>query len=94
MKRTFSGILVAGLFLLGASEVLAQTRCRVMDPTGTPLNVRAAPNGSVVGQLRNGRLVTVLESSQDRRRRSWVYVADFSSGQPIGWVFREFVACF
>lgn len=69
-------------------------RCRVMDPTGTPLNVRDAPNGDVVGRVRNGTLVTRLRTGHDERGRPWSYVADRASGEPLGWVYREFIACF
>jgi uncharacterized protein YraI len=68
--------------------------CRVTDPTGTPLNVRTAPGGRIVGTLVNGQRVSVL----DRRvvgGKPWVYVGDVELGdQPIGWVFREFVSCY
>ena len=31
--------------------------CIVSDPTGTPLNVRATPNGRIIGSLSNGTRV-------------------------------------
>ena len=70
-----------------------QDRCRVMDPTGTPLNVRATPNGHIVGTLNNGEQVTVLDRSSDRTGKSWVYVGNYEDSKPIGWVFLEFIAC-
>ena len=82
---------------LGALSTAAEaqsTRCRVMDPTGTPLNIRDRPNGAVIGNVRNGTLVTRARSSEDERGRPWVYVVDRSSGEPLGWVYREFIACF
>jgi hypothetical protein len=36
-------VLSAGLICAGSIESLAQGPCEVMDPTGTPLNVRARP---------------------------------------------------
>ena len=88
-------LLVAGLLaLLGASNAEAQSRCRVMDPTGTPLNVRSAPSGPVVATLPNGVLVSVTSSATDDRGRAWAFLADYASGQALGWVFREFIACF
>lgn len=33
--------------------------CTVIDPTGTPLNVRSGPNGQIVGTLRKGAKVEV-----------------------------------
>lgn len=78
----------------GASAVEAQTRCRIMDPTGTPLNIRATPGGRVVGQLPNGMLVNRAETVRDERGRPWVFLHSRETGDPIGWVYREFVACF
>jgi hypothetical protein len=65
-----------------------------MDPTGTPLNVRDAPGGRIIGKLPNGLLVTVLQRRTDSRGRSWAFVARYDNGRHIGWVFREFIACF
>jgi len=67
--------------------------CRVMDPTGTPLNVRTIPNGHIVGTLTNGEQVTVLDRTSDRRGKVWVYVGNYEDNKPIGWVFREFIVC-
>ena len=86
---------VVCLLLAGSFDVAsAQQRCRVMDPTGTPLNVRTSPNGTIVGALPNGLLVSVIDRTVDGRGRAWVYIARRASGRPIGWVFREFIACF
>jgi hypothetical protein len=86
--------LTAAIFAATTLAAQAQSRCRVMDPTSTPLNVRTAPNGRIVGALPNGLLVTVLDRATDGNGRSWVYVARFDDGRPVGWVFREFIACF
>jgi hypothetical protein len=76
------------------SDANAQSRCRVTDPTGTPLNLRAAPNGPIVGTLQNGRLVTILAGTVGPGGKPWVHIASFETGEPLGWVFREFIACF
>lgn len=89
-----AAILATILLSLTASGAFAQSRCRVMDPTGTPLNIRAAPNGEIIGKAANGALVNVLDRSTDGRGRAWVYVAHRASGEPLGWVYREFIACF
>jgi hypothetical protein len=65
-----------------------------MDPTGTLLNVRAEPNGPIVATLENGVLVTVLSRTTDARGKPWTYIGDYSDNRPLGWVFREFIACF
>jgi uncharacterized protein YraI len=88
-------LVIAGcVALLVTSEAPAQTRCRVMDPTGTPLNMRTGPNGTIVGTLPNGTLVTVTDHTVDAKGRPWVHVVDLDTGEPYGWVFREFIACF
>jgi hypothetical protein len=65
-----------------------------MDPTGTPLNVRIAPAAEIVGQLYNGTLVSRSETVPDHRGRLWTLVHRFEDGAPVGWVYREFIACF
>ena len=62
---------------LGLAFAADGDRCKVTDPTGTPLNVRDSPNGKIVGTLANGVLVAIVESKdaarkalgQDRRRQ-------------------------
>jgi hypothetical protein len=68
----------------------------VTDPTGTPLNVRAYPNGPVINRLRNGRVVYILALAPDARGRSWAHVGGYYKGRwrDWGWVFREFISCY
>jgi hypothetical protein len=73
---------------------MADNRCRVMDPTGTPLNVRTSPYGRVLDTLPNGMLVSILDTARDRQGKAWVYVASYENSIPLGWVFREFISCF
>jgi hypothetical protein len=87
-------LFVAAILISTIVVAAAQTRCRVLDPTGTPLNIRTSPNGSIVGTLRNGLLVSIVDSAADDRGRPWALVAQFETGRRIGWVFREFIACF
>ncbi|MGO4869487.1 MAG: SH3 domain-containing protein [Roseiarcus sp.] len=77
-----------------ATSAAAQPRCKVMDPTGTPLNVRSTPQGDIVGALPNGVLVSIVDNAVDANGKPWAYIARYSDGQPIGWVFREFIACY
>jgi hypothetical protein len=65
-----------------------------MDPTGTPLNARTGPHGTVLGKLSNGILVSIIDKMNDERERSWVYIANYETRLPIGWVYREYIACF
>jgi hypothetical protein len=84
----------AAILAACGSSAMAQSRCRVMDPTGTPLNFWTAPNGQILGNLPNGVLVSVVDRAVDAKGRSWVYIKAMSDGSILGWVFREFIACF
>ncbi|WP_354097258.1 SH3 domain-containing protein [Bradyrhizobium sp. S3.2.12] len=66
--------------------------CVVVDPTSTPLNVRAVPQGQILSVVSNGQLVRVLEETTDAHGKRWAHIADANS-QPVGWVFREYLAC-
>ena len=70
--------------------------CIVADPTGTPLNLRASPNGMIVNDtsFHNGYDVTIYQVIG-----SWAYVG-FAGGNPLvdhsitwGWVWRPFLSC-
>lgn len=69
-------------------------RCIVSDPTGTPLNVRASPQGRVVSTIRNGAQVRVTNTTRDHKGQPWAYIVGWENGREIGWVFREFVSCY
>jgi hypothetical protein len=96
MKKSCLTIaLLAGLsVMLGAGPAAAQSRCRVMDPTGTPLNIRSAPDGERDGTVRNGELVRVVMTDGDKRGRVWALVERIRDNQALGWVYREFISCF
>jgi hypothetical protein len=87
-------LLLPLLVTLGAQQAAAQNRCRVMDPTGTPLNVRSSPGGEIDGTIRNGELVRVVMTDRDKRGRVWALVERIRDNQALGWVYREFIACF
>ena len=76
-----------------ATSALAQQRCMVTDPTGTPLNVRVEPNGPIIGALHNGVIVRQLQTVTDSRGHFWSLIEPEASGK-TGWVFREFVSCY
>jgi uncharacterized protein YraI len=95
MKKTALSIAVVAAALAATSASPAKMeRCRVMDPTGTPLNARTGPNGSILGKLPNGVLVSVIGQWDDEKGRPWVSVIKYGTGQPLGWVYREYIACF
>jgi len=90
-------LVVAALTLLissGFALAAEGGRCKVTDPTGTPLNVRESPNGKIVGTLANGALVAIVEAKDAANGKPWVKIVDAKTYKPIGWVFREFVSCF
>jgi hypothetical protein len=70
-----------------------EAKCRVMDPTGTPLNVRTSPHGQIIGNLPNDMLVTIIDHAIDRTGKYWVYISKTFDGKPIGWVYRDFISC-
>ena len=89
-------MIAAAAVLAAATAANAATgdRCKVTDPTGTPLNVRSEPNGKIIGTLKNGTLVSITEYKDDANGKPWVDVADYKTKKVIGWVFREFVSCY
>jgi hypothetical protein len=46
-------------------------RCKVTDPTGTPLNVRESPKGKIIGTLANGTFVTIVEFKNAANGKPW-----------------------
>jgi hypothetical protein len=85
-------LLLASCLSLASSGAFAQTVCVVADPTGTPLNVRASPNGSILGALYNGTRVSLLSVAADRSGQSWAYIAPLGPGKR-GYVFYNYLAC-
>lgn len=89
LAALLSVILAAGL----SQAASANTICFVSDPTGTPLNVRDAPRGAVLGTLQNGVEVEIIATANDNRGRSWVRVRPPGATQVYGWVFRAYITC-
>ena len=85
-------IIVSALF---ASTTYAQEdlRCKVTDPTNTPLNVRKEPAGKILRTVKNGSLVVVRDYDSDHKGQPWVLIYDAKTNKRIGWVIREFVSC-
>jgi SH3-like domain-containing protein len=65
--------------------------CTVVDPTGTPLNVRSGPNGKILSNLRKGSKVEVVDHSEHKGKR-WARVAKFQEAS-FGWVFEAYLKC-
>lgn len=66
--------------------------CVIADPTRTPLNIRTAPNGKLLGTVSNGAMVSIIDQTADRTGDRWAYIAD-SDAKPLGWVFRRYIVC-
>ena len=64
--------------------------CTVVDPTGTPLNVRAGPNGAILSTLKKGSKVEVIEHREHEGRR-WALVARYA--EAWGYVFGAYLKC-
>lgn len=99
MKKTKTVLSVLFLCFVVSSYSQAEARyvCIVTDPTGTPLNVRATPNGKIVTTLKNGNRVYFLDTANDEKGRPWAKVGiqkDATTIRILGWVIREFVSCY
>ncbi|WP_201723448.1 MULTISPECIES: SH3 domain-containing protein [unclassified Ensifer] len=68
----------------------AKVECTVADPTGTPLNVRDAPNGRVVMTLSNGARVH-RTAERELNGKRWSLVANEAG--TLGWVFSAYLGC-
>ncbi len=76
--------------LTGCPAAALAASCIVADPTGTPLNVRSAPQGPVLSTLRNGTAVVVVEEQALGGKR-WAKVT--ADGEARGWVFASYLDC-
>lgn len=84
------------LVALSAAPSLAQgvgARCQVLDPTATPLNIRAEPNGRIIGQIDNLERVVIRVLTRDAKGRPWAYVSLEGSSEPLGWLFHHYLVC-
>jgi hypothetical protein len=85
-------LFIAGLMLaaLSSSSIAGDGPCIIVDPTGTPTNVRSKPNGTILGALHNDMQVVITASTLVDGKR-WVRIIP-GIGKP-GWVFADFVMC-
>jgi clan AA aspartic protease (TIGR02281 family) len=92
MCKLLPSLILGAFCICWASNAVAQSRCVVADPTGTPLNIRSEPNGKIVDTLRNGILVEIIASGSSHGR-SWAYIGRVDNKLPLGWVFRGYLNC-
>lgn len=88
-RKSIIAATVLTVFASGMVPAFA-AECVVADPTGTPLNVRAQPNGPILSTLDNGSSVDVIAETRVSGKR-WVQVA--ADGEMLGWVFASFLDC-
>lgn len=96
MKSMLCFLFLVGVLVIAGAQNAQAQRCKITDPTGTPLNVRSSPNGRIVGKVRNGVIVHIVNNSTDRNGRAWakIEVERRNRFVVLGWVFREFISCF
>ena len=68
-------------------------KCVISDPTGNSLNIRTGPDGEIATTLDNGASIVVVKEGQDARGRPWSLVARDLGSKPIGWAYRNYIAC-
>lgn len=86
-------IIAAALSMTIATSAFScdgQPVCTVVDPTGTPLNVRTGPNGKIIGNLKRGAKVEFLEHKEQDGKR-WALVSRYA--EAWGYVFGAYLKC-
>jgi len=98
MKKlmTAAAMMLAATAAAAATEVIvirgsSNSECVVFDPTGTPLNVRNRPNGTIIGALHNDTSVIVTDSTV-ASGKVWSKVVPIEAGK-VGWVLRSYIDC-
>jgi hypothetical protein len=81
--------LLISAFAILSTGAAAQSRCIVTDPTGTPLNARSRPTGTIPGAVHTG---LAADRDRDQQGRRWVFAVP-QQGQ-AGWGYREFISCY
>jgi hypothetical protein len=90
----FTGLTLAAFAaaIAWGAPALAGDRCKVTDPTGTPLNIRDQ-HKNIIGTIGNGHNVIVQRYGEDDAGKPWAYVTT-PGGKRLGWVYREFISCY
>ena len=84
-------VAVAAVVALGAQAAIASDRCKVTDPTGTPLNIRNQQL-KIIGTIANGHIVYIQKDGEDPNGKPWALISE--NGKTLGWVYREFISCY
>jgi len=91
-KRLLPTTALACALIAPATSHANQASCVVDDPTGTPLNVRTSPNGTIVGALHNGTSVGVVYSRMSADHKVWFFVVPNGPGKS-GFVYSQLLDC-
>ncbi len=96
MKYIYSFLLMIVVLTIAGTQIIKADECKVTDPTGTPLNVRASPNGRILQTIKNDTIVVIEQTTYDSKNRPWVQISQsVGNGRKILlWVFREFISCY
>lgn len=70
-----------------------RARCTVIDDSGTPLNIRASPNGRILGGLLYGQTVEVVGVRLASNGRYWSRINGNNPAGRAGWVSSALLAC-
>jgi uncharacterized protein YgiM (DUF1202 family) len=83
-------LIVVALFPSSAFACGGAPVCTVVDPTGTPLNVRSGPNGKILSTLKKGSQVQFLEHKEENGKK-WALISKY--GEDGGWLFADYLKC-
>lgn len=72
MKTTINFLFLVGVLAIVNVQIAKADQCKVTDPTETPLNVRASPNGKILRKVTNGTIVYIEQTIYDSKNRPWV----------------------
>jgi uncharacterized protein YraI len=91
MKSILNPLAIAAISIAMLMPAAAADEiCAVADPTGTPLNVRSSPNGTILGALHNDTIVMIKETATVGGQK-WARV--LPNGGKQGWVYRDYLDC-
>ena len=88
-------LVLAAMAVLIAGPALAEDKCLVTDPSGTPLNVRDKPGGKILTTLPNGVTLTISDYQKDAKGREWAHLGDLKYDPKAkgGWVAKDLISC-
>ena len=94
--------LIVLLLIMGNSMAQAEDKCTVTGTTNTPVNIRNAPNGGVVGQLKIGDVIYAEYSfkvpkedplDEMKNDEDWRGVENKERTKITGWVNEKYLKC-